>query len=357
METIPRIESQRKKNSSLLTRLRILNGPDMGIDLGTNNVKIYVKGKGIVLHEPAVVAYDELKRKIVQVGTAAWAMQGRTPKHMKVIRPIRGGVIADYDATEYMVRYFIEKSLGKRYFLKPRIIVSTPAGITNVERRAVLEATIQAGSRKTVLIEQTLAAAIGCGIDQAKANGSMVIDIGGGTTDMAVLSLSGIVISESLRIGGGYLDTAIIRYMKRRKKLLIGTRTAESLKVSIGTVHKKGRDLSIPIKGRDTISGLPKSIVVESKDVAQAIADPIDKIIRAIKSILEKTPPELASDIADHGILLTGSGAKLHGLDRLITRETGIAAYICEDPVMSVANGLGKAIGSLNELRDSLEEL
>lgn len=357
METIPRIESRRKKNRSILDKIQVVHGPDVGIDLGTNNVKVYVKGKGIVLHEPAVVAIDDMKRKIIEVGTKAWAMQGRTPKHLCVLRPIRNGVIADYDATEYMVRYFLNKVIGKRHMVKPRMIVSTPAGLTNVEKRAILEATMQAGSRKTVLIEQTLAAALGCGIDQAKSNGNMVIDIGGGTTDMAVLSLSGVVISESLRIGGSYLDAAIIRYMKRKKKLLIGMRTAESIKLSIGTVHRKGRNLALPIKGRDTLSGLPKSIEVESKDVAIAIAEPIDKMVRAIKFMLEKTPPELAADIADHGIILTGSGARLHGLDRLITRETGMPTYICEDPVMSVAHGLGRALEQINELRDSLEEL
>ena len=269
---------------------------------------------------------------------------------------MQNGVIADYDATEYMLQYFIRKAIGKALFFKPRVIICVPSGITNVERRAVMEAARKAGARKTVVMEEPLAAAIGAGLDIAESNGSMVIDIGGGTTDVAILSLSGIVISESLRIGSNTFDEAIIHYLEKIKHITIGSRTAEELKILIGTALPDGRSLTADVRGRSTETGLPVVMDIDSQEIRRALDEPIQRILRAVLSILEKTPPELAADIADHGIVLTGGGMLLDGLDRLISRTTGMAAYLCDEPLLCVANGAGKSLQAMNQLKDSFED-
>jgi rod shape-determining protein MreB len=330
---------------------------DIAIDLGTANVIVYVKGRGIVVNEPAVLAVDGNTHKVVAIGQKAQAMLGRTPQHIRAFHPLQNGVIADYDATEYMLRYFIRQAVGKAYFFKPRVIICVPSGVTNVERRAVIEAVIQTGARKVVAMEEPLAAAIGAGLDIAKSNGSMVIDIGGGTTDVAVLSLSGIVISESLKIGGSNFDEAIMQYLAKEKHILIGQRTAEELKILIGTAVTDGRDLTADVRGRSLETGLPIMVDVDSREIREALQEMLEPILRSILSILEKTPPELAADIADHGIVLTGGGFLLDGLDRLVAQTTGMAAYLCDEPLLGVTLGAGKALESMDQLKDSFDDL
>ena len=332
-------------------------GSDIAIDLGTANIIVYVKKKGIVVNEPAVIAIDTDTNHVVAIGREARAMLGRTPRHIHAYHPLRYGVIADYDATEYMLRYFIRKAIGKAMFFKPRIIICVPSGVTNVERRAVIEAAMQAGARKTVVMEEPLAAAIGAGLDIANSNGSMVIDMGGGTTDVAILSLSGIVISESLRIGSNTFDEAIIQYMEKIKHVTIGSHTAEELKILIGTAMTGGRSLTADVCGRSTETGLPVMVDIDSQEIRKALEEPIQHILRTIVSILEKTPPELAADISDHGIVLTGGGLLLDGFDRLIAGTTGMAAYLCDQPLLCVANGAGKALREMNRLKDSFDDL
>lgn len=332
-------------------------GNDLAIDLGTANVVVYVKGRGIVVNEPAVMAVDATVHRVVAIGKKAQEMLGRTPRNICAFHPLHNGVIADYDATEYMLRYFIRKAVGKSYVFKPRVIICVPSGVTNVERRAVVEAVLQAGVRKVVVMEEPLAAAIGAGLDIAKSNGSMVIDIGGGTTDVAVLSLSGIVISESLKIGSNTFDEAIMRYLEKQKHIIIGQRTAEELKILIGTALPDGRDLTADVRGRSTETGLPIMVDVDSKEICMALQETIHPILRAAVSILEKTPPELAADIADHGIVLTGGGFLLDGLDRLVSEATGMAAYLCDEPLLCVTLGAGKALNEMEHLKDSFDDL
>lgn len=327
---------------------------DIGIDLGTANVLVYIKGKGIVLREPSVVAIDRETNKMVAIGEEARRMLGRTPGNIIAIRPLREGVIADYDTTEGMLRYFVQKVCGKRTFFKPRIMVCIPSGVTTVEKRAVLEAAMQAGARKTYLIEEPLAAALGAGLIISEPCGSMVVDIGGGTSDIAVLSLGGIVLSSSLRIGGDKFDEALVRHVKKEHNILIGERTAEELKIQISTVFPNGRNESMEIRGRDLISGLPKTLRISSEETREALIEPISMIVEGVKSVLENTPPELGSDVVDRGIVLTGGGALIHGLDKLISRETGIPTYMAEDPLSCVALGTGKALDSLELLQDNL---
>ncbi|HMM20893.1 MAG TPA: rod shape-determining protein [Selenomonadales bacterium] len=327
---------------------------DIGVDLGTANVLVYIKGKGIVLREPSVVAIDRDSNRILAIGEEARRMLGRTPGNIVAIRPLREGVIADYDTTESMLRHFIEKVAGRSLFFKPRIMVCVPSGVTTVEKRAVLEAAMQAGARKTYLIEEPLAAALGAGLVISEPCGSMVIDIGGGTTDVAVLSLGGIVVSESLRVGGDKFDEALVRYIKREYNIMIGERTAEEIKVNVGTAYPAGRNESMEIRGRDLVSGLPKTMRIGSTETREALAEPITLIIECVKTVLEKTPPELAADIVDRGIVMTGGGSLLHGLDKLISEETGIPAYLADDPLSCVALGTGKALESLESLQDSL---
>ena len=330
---------------------------DIGVDLGTANVLVYIRGKGVVLRAPAVVAVERDTNKILAVGAEAKSMLGRTPANIIAVRPLREGVIADYDKTESMLRYFIQKVAGRSLFFKPRIMVCIPSGVTSVEKRAVLEAALQAGASKTYLIEEPLAAALGTGLDISEACGSMVVDIGGGTSDVAVLSLGGIVISDSLRVGGDKFDEALIRYIKRENNILIGERTAEEIKINVATVYKNGRDLKMEVKGRDLVSGLPKTIMITSAQAREALSEPAAMIIDCVKGVLEQTPPELASDIVDKGIILTGGGAMLDGLDRVLNEATGIPVYLSDDPLSCVAVGTGKALDSLDKLKDSLTTL
>lgn len=332
-------------------------GSDIAIDLGTANIIVYVKKRGVVVNEPAVIAVDTNTNRVIAIGKEAQAMLGRTPQHIHAYHPLRNGVIADYDATEYMLRYFIRRAIGKTHIFKPRVVVCVPSSVTNVERRAVIEAAMQAGDRKTVVMEEPLAAAIGAGLDIAESNGSMVVDIGGGTTDVAVLSLSGIVISESLRIGSNTFDEAIIRYLEKVKHITIGSHTAEELKILIGTAISDGRHLTADVRGRSTETGLPIMVDIDSQEIRKALDAPIQRILRAIASILEKTPPELAADIADHGIVLTGGGLLLDGFDRLISQTTGMAAYLCDEPLLCVANGAGKTLQAMDLLKDSFDDL
>lgn len=329
-------------------------GLDIGIDLGTASVLVYVKGKGIVLNEPSVVAIDKVTNKIIAVGEEARRMLGRTPGNIVALRPMREGVIADYDTTEKMLRHFIEKACGRRFLFKPRVMICIPSGVTGVEERAVREAALAAGARQAYLMEEPLAAALGAGMDISDACGSMIVDIGGGTTDVAVISLGGIVISKSLRVGGDKFDEALVRYIRREYNLMIGERTAEELKIAIGTVNPKRmtEPKSMDIRGRDLVSGLPKTITVTSEETAIAVQEPIEAVIGAVKEVLEKTPPELAADIVNKGIVLTGGGALLNGLDTLLMEETNLPIHIAEDPISCVAAGTGKALSMLNVLQD-----
>ncbi|HAA89088.1 MAG: Rod shape-determining protein MreB [Thermoanaerobacterales bacterium 50_218] len=330
-------------------------GEDVGIDLGTASVLVYVKGKGIVLHEPSVVAIDKKTGKMIAVGEEARRMLGRTPGNIVAIRPLRDGVIADYDLTERMLRYFIRKSIRTHFFVRPRVMVCIPSGVTSVEERAVKQAALQAGARQAYMIEEPLAAALGAGINISEASGNMVVDIGGGTTDVAVLSLGGIVCSKSLRVGGDKFDEAIIRYVRKEYNLMIGERTAEELKINIGTAYPKAKkpEESMEIRGRDLVSGLPKTVRVTAEETFLAMQEPIEQVVSAVKEVLEKTPPELAADIINKGIILTGGGSLLDGFDRLLSEETGLPVYVAENPVSCVVLGTGKALGMLHILQNA----
>ena len=330
---------------------------DIGVDLGTANVLVYIKGKGIVLREPSVVAIDRDSNRVLEIGEAARRMLGRTPGNIVAIRPLREGVIADYDMTESMLRHFIERVIGRSFMFKPRIMICIPSGCTTVERRAVLEAAQQAGARKTCLIEEPLAAALGAGLDIAEPYGSMVVDIGGGTTDIAVISLGGIVLSESLRIGGDKFDESIIRYVKKEYNVMIGERTAEQVKIEIGSASRGAREGALEVRGRDLLTGLPKTIRLTVNEIADALEEPVNRIVQCVKKVLEDTPPELGSDIMDRGIVMTGGGSMLYGLDKLIQKETGIPTYLAEDPLSCVAIGTGKALDCMDQIGDSLTTL
>lgn len=327
------------------------NSVDIGIDLGTANILVFIKGKGIVLNEPSVVAIDKDKNKILAVGEEARQMIGRTPGNIVAIRPLKEGVIANYTITQKMLEYVVNKVAGKSFFSKPRIMVCIPTGVTSVEKRAVLEATMQAGASKTYLIEEPLAAALGAGLDIAAAAGSMVVDIGGGTTDIAVLSLGGVVVDASLRIGGDAFDEAIIRHVKRIHNVLIGERTAEEIKINVATVHPEGRQVEQEVRGRDLVTGLPTTIKVTSEDGRKALREPVASLVASVRSVLEKCPPELSADIVDKGIYLTGGGALLDGISQVLEDETGIDTYVAEQPLDCVALGTGKALIDLNKLR------
>lgn len=330
-------------------------GQDIGIDLGTATILVYIKGKGIVLREPSVVAIDKNTNKILAVGEEARRMLGRTPGNIVAIRPLRDGVISDYDITEKMLKYFLNKVLGNRLLklIKPRLMVCVPSGVTEVERRAVIDAAIQAGARKIYLIEEPIAAAIGAGIDISKACGSMVVDVGGGTTDIAVISLGGIVVSTSIKIAGDKFDEAIVRYMRKKHNIMIGERTAEELKINIGTVYPRVQEVTMDVRGRNLITGLPKTITVTSTEIMEALEEPISAVVEAVHTVLERTPPELAADIGDRGIIMTGGGCLIYGLDKLIQKETGINVIIAEDAVSCVAIGTGKALDSIEEIEFS----
>ncbi len=318
-------------------------GIDIGIDLGTANVIVYIKGKGVVLREPSVVAFDKDSNKILAVGNEARTMLGRTPGNIVAIRPLRQGVISDYTVTEKMLKYFINKAIG-RTFRRPRITVCVPSGVTEVEKRAVEDATYTAGAKKVEIIEEPIAAAIGAGIDISKACGSMVVDIGGGTSDIAVISLGGTVVSKSIKTAGDVFDEAIVKYMRKKHNLLIGERTAEEIKIKVGTCFKGTEVFEMDVTGRNLITGLPKTITISSEETEEALRESAENVIEAVHAVLEKTPPELASDVAERGIVLTGGGGLLRGLDLLIEENTGINVIIADDANTCVAIGTGKYV-------------
>lgn len=323
---------------------------DIGIDLGTANTLVYVRGKGIVLREPSVVAIrNDNTRQVLAAGEEAKEMIGRTPGNIVAIRPLKDGVIADFDVTKQMLERFIKKVANSGFFVRPRIVVCFPSGVTEVERRAIEEATYSSGARSVTLMEEPMAAAIGAGLPVVEPTGSMVVDIGGGTTEVAVISLGGIVTSKSLRVAGDELDQAIIAYIKKEYNLMIGERTAERVKLEIGSAFETENEGDVEIKGRDLITGLPKIISISSAEVREALSEPVSLIIDAIKSTLEKTPPELAADIMDKGIMLTGGGALLHGLDLLINKETHMPVHIAESPLDCVALGAGKSLDHIDK--------
>lgn len=324
---------------------------DVGIDLGTSSILIYLKGKGVILREPSVVAIDRYNDKILAVGEEARRMLGRTPGNIIATRPLKNGVISDYNITEKMLRYFIQRSIKKSIF-KPRTIICVPSGITEVEKRAVVEASNHAGAVKTYIIEEPIAAAIGAGIDITEPDGNMIIDIGGGTTDVAVISLGGIVINKSIKVAGDDCDEAITKFIRKKYNLMIGERTAENLKLSIGCAYPLEEELYQEIKGRNLMTGLPMNIIVSSSEILEALAEPIEEILDAVHSVLEKTPPELASDIGNKGIVMTGGGALLKGLDKLIKKRTGIDVKIADTPVECVAVGTGRSLSWIKALNE-----
>ena len=324
-------------------------GQDIGIDLGTATVIAYVKGKGIVLREPSVVAVDNNTGEVVAVGGEARRMLGRTPGNIVATRPLREGVISDYTVTEKMLKYFIKKVGGKSLFA-PRIMICIPSRVTEVEKKAVIDAATQAGARKVYLIEEPIAAAIGAGIDISKPCGNMVVDIGGGTTDIAVISLGGSVVSTSLKVAGDKFDEYVVKYIKKKHNVMIGERTAEELKENIGCVYPKIQDVEMDVRGRDLITGLPATITIHSSEMLEALEEPAGMIVDAVHSVLEKTPPELAADISDKGIYMTGGGALIDGLDKLLQEKTGINVMIAQDAVSCVALGTGKALDNLDTL-------
>jgi rod shape-determining protein MreB len=326
---------------------------DLAIDLGTANTLVYLKGHGIVINEPSVVAVQRDARggkKILAVGKEAKEMLGRTPGTITAIRPIKDGVIADFEITEAMLRYFIERAHNRRTMVKPRIIICVPYGITEVEKRAVKEAAESAGARQVFLIEEPMAAAIGAGLPITEPSGNMIVDIGGGTTEVAVISLAGIVYSKSVRVGGDKMDEAIVNYLKRKYNLLIGERTAEQIKIAIGTAYPDDEVRTMHVKGRDLVAGIPKTIEITSEEVREAISEPINTIVEAVRVALEKTPPELAADIVDKGIVLAGGGALIINLDILLREETGLPVMIADDPLCAVVYGSGKALDQIEIL-------
>ena len=329
-------------------------GRDMAVDLGTANTLVYVRGRGIVLNEPSVVAVNQDNGAILAVGVEAKKMIGRTPGNIVAIRPLKDGVIADLDITERMLRYFIQKVHRRRYLAKPRIVVCVPSGITGVEQRAVKDAGYAAGARKVYIIEEPMAAAIGAGLPIHEPTGNMVVDIGGGTTEVAVISLGGIVVAQSIRTGGDELDQAIISWVKREFSLLLGERTAEEIKMAIGSAYRLPDDVDAEIRGRDLATGLPKTILVSADDIRKALEEPVNAIVNAVKSTLDKTPPELASDLMDRGIVLTGGGALLRGLDEKLRQETNMPIHIADQPLNAVAIGSGKCIEEFEALEKVL---
>jgi rod shape-determining protein MreB and related proteins len=326
-------------------------GRDMAVDLGTANTLVYVRGRGIVLNEPSVVAINTKTGAILAVGAEAKRMIGRTPAHIVAIRPLKDGVIADFDVTEKMLRYFIQKVHRRSFLAKPRVVVCVPSGITGVEQRAVEEATISAGARSAFIIEEPMAAAIGAGLPVHEPTGNMVVDIGGGTTEVAVVSLGGIVTSQSIRIGGDELDEAIINYVKKEYSLALGERTAENIKMAVASAFPFPDEVAAEIRGRDLVSGLPKTIIVQAEEIRRAIEEPVNAIVDAVKNTLDKTPPELASDIMDKGIVLAGGGSLLKGLDERLKHETGMPIHIAEDPLFAVAIGSGKCLEEFEALK------
>ncbi|HLB05929.1 MAG TPA: rod shape-determining protein [Thermodesulfobacteriota bacterium] len=328
---------------------------DLAIDLGTANTLIYVKGKGIVANEPSVVAVqkdDRGVKKVLAVGKEAKQMLGRTPGNITAIRPLRDGVIADFEVTEAMLRYFIQKVHNRKMLVRPRIVIGIPSGITQVEKRAVRDSAHSAGAKEVYLIEEPMAAAIGAGLPITEASGNMIVDIGGGTTEVAIISLSGIVYSLSTRVGGDKMDEAIIQYIKRKYNLLIGERTAEVIKITLGNAYPENEIRTLEVKGRDLVTGIPKTVDVSSEEIREALSEPINAIVEAVKVALERTPPELGADIVDKGIVLAGGGALLKGLDILLREETGLPIIIADDPLSAVVMGAGKALDQISLLRN-----
>lgn len=328
-------------------------GAEIGIDLGTANILVYVNGKGVVLEEPSVVAIDKNTKTVLAVGEDARKMIGRTPGNIVAIRPLKDGVISDYDITEKMLTYYVNKVIDKKGFSRffmPKIMVCVPSGVTEVEKRAVEDATRQAGAREVYIIEEPIAAAIGAGIDISKADGNMVVDIGGGTADIAVISLGGDVVSESIKMGGDKFDEYIVTYMRKHYNLLIGDRTAEQIKIKIGTAYPREEDVSMDVKGRNLVTGLPQKITINSSEMLDALKEGVNQIVCAVHAVLEKTPPELAADISETGIIMTGGGALLYGLDKKIEERTGIKVRIADDPLSCVAKGTGESLSALSVL-------
>ena len=335
-----------------LNRVLGIFSNDLAIDLGTANTLVYAKGRGIISSEPSVVAVDTEKHRVRAVGKEAKSMLGRTPGSIQAVRPLRDGVIADFEIAEAMLRYFIQKAHNRSTFLRPRIVISVPSGITEVEKRAVRESALSASAREVYLIEEPMAAAIGAGLPITEPSGNMIIDIGGGTTEVAIISLSGIVYSRSVRVAGNEMDDAIMQFLKRKYNLLIGERTAERIKIEIGTAYPSDEQRSLVVKGRDLVAGVPKTLEVHTEDVREALTEPVNAIVEAAKIALERTPPELAADIADKGIVLSGGGSMLQNLDILLREETGLPIMLAEDPFTAVVMGCGRCLDEVDLLRD-----
>ena len=324
---------------------------DIGIDLGTANTLVYVKDHGIVLREPSVVAVKAGTNKVLAVGNEAKRMLGRTPANIVAVRPLKDGVIADFEITEAMLRHFITKVHNRRKFVRPRVVIAVPSGITEVEKRAVKDSAQHAGAREVYLIEEPMAAAIGVGLPVQDAAGNMIIDIGGGTTEVALISLSGIVFSRSVRVAGDELDESIVQYIKRAYNLMVGERTAEEIKIKIGSAYPMEKETSMEVKGRDLVAGLPKTLTLTSQEVREALLEPISTIVDSVRITLERCPPELSSDLVDRGLVLAGGGALLRGLDKLLSEETGLPVHVAEDPLSAVAEGTGKVLSEIKFLR------
>ena len=324
---------------------------DIGIDLGTANTLVYVKDRGIVLREPSVVAIQQGSSRVLAVGEEAKRMLGRTPGNIVAIRPMKAGVIADFEVTEAMLRYFIRKAHNRKWVVRPRIIISVPSGITEVEKRAVKDSATHAGAREVYLIEEPMAAAIGVGLPVQEPAGNMMVDMGGGTTEVAIISLAGIVLSRSVRVGGDEMDEAIVQYLKRVYNLMIGERTAEEIKITIGSAYPLGEEMSMEVKGRDLVAGLPKTLTITSEEIREALQEPVSAIIEAIRITLERCPPELSSDLVDRGIVLAGGTSQLRGMDKLLAEQTGLPVHVAEDPLSAVAEGTGVVLHELNFLR------
>ena len=335
----------------MLNYVKGLFSNDMGIDLGTANTLVFVKGQGIVLCEPSVVAIQKGTSNVLAVGEEAKRMLGRTPGNIVAIRPLKDGVIADFEITESMLRYFISKVHKRKTFVWPRIVIAVPSGITEVEKRAVKDSTSHAGAREVYLIDEPMAAAIGVGLPVQEPAGNMIVDIGGGTTEVAVISLAGVVFSKSLRTGGDEMDEAIIGHMKKAYNLMIGERTAENIKLTIGSAYPLDEEMTIEVKGRDLVAGLPKTITISSEEVREALKEPLASIVEIIRLTLERTPPELSADLVDRGLILAGGGSLLRGLDKLISEETGLPVHLADDPLTAVALGTGRVLGEIKFLK------
>jgi rod shape-determining protein MreB len=338
-----------RERTIVLDRVANYFSNDIAIDLGTANTLVYIKGNGIVLNEPSVVAVDQKTKKVYAVGAEAKAMLGKTPDHIVAIRPLKDGVIADFEITEVMLREFIRKAQKKRFFIRPRIVIAVPSGITEVERRAVTDSAQNAGAREVYLVAEPVASAIGVGLPVDKPSGNMVIDIGGGTTEIAVIALNGIVTDMSIRIAGDEMDESIVLHIKKAYNLLIGDQTAEHVKMVIGSATKLKKEEEMEIKGRDLVSGIPKTLKISSAEVREALAEPVSQIVAAVKTALEQTPPELAADIVDRGIVMTGGGSLLRGLDVLLKEETNLPINVVEDPLTCVVLGCGKILSNLHQ--------